>query len=170
MDVHGLVELMERFPPVLATWLRGLCAADAAERPAGGGWSIVEIVNHLADEEVEDFRARLRSTLEDAARPWEPIDPERAVIERGHVARSLESSLERFAAERRTSIAWLRELGHVEWAKNYEHPRGSISAGDLLLSWAAHDALHLRQVAKRMHALVSGALPGASSAYAGPPQ
>jgi len=33
-------------------------------------------VNHLVDEEEGDFRLRLRSTLEDPARDWPPIDPE----------------------------------------------------------------------------------------------
>lgn len=168
MDVHGVLDRLERFPDALATWLGGLSAADATWRPASGGWSLVEIVNHLADEESEDFRARLRSTLEDPTRPWAPIDPERAVVERGHAARALEPSLARFAEERRASIAWLRALAEPPWSNTYEHPLGPLSAGDLLVSWAAHDALHLRQVASRVHALVSGALPGGSSAYAGP--
>lgn len=169
MDVAGLIEGLERFPAALTAWLGAVSDADAARRPDGGGWSLVEIVNHLADEEVEDFRARLRSTLEDPGRPWDPIDPEGAVVERGHAARPLQPSLARFAAERRASVAWLRGLVEPRWDNTFEHPRGPLSAGDLLLSWAAHDVLHLRQIASRMHAVVSDALPGASSDYAGPP-
>jgi hypothetical protein len=31
------------------------------------------------------------------------------------------------------------------------HPKvGATAAGDVMASWAAHDALHLRQIAKRL--------------------
>ena len=36
-----------------------LSLGDARWRPEEGGWSVLEIVNHLADEETQDFRQRL---------------------------------------------------------------------------------------------------------------
>ncbi len=32
------------------------------------------------------------------------------------------------------------------WDNSYRHPRMTLRAGDLLASWAAHDAMHLRQM------------------------
>ncbi|MBK7403801.1 MAG: hypothetical protein IPJ41_04000 [Phycisphaerales bacterium] len=59
-------------------------------------------------------------------------------------------------------------LAKVDWNRAYHHPKlGSLRAGDLLAAWAAHDALHLRQIAKRMHELASHDAPGFDAAYAG---
>ena len=44
---------------------------------------------------------------------------------------------------------------------------GGLSAGDLLASWAAHDWLHLRQIAKRRHELTARDAGKFSIAYAG---
>ena len=42
-----------------------------------------------------------------------------------------------------------------------------MRAGDLLASWCAHDALHLRQVAKRLHQLTDAQAGDFEVGYAG---
>jgi hypothetical protein len=90
VDADRLIQSLERFGGVLNAAVAGLSNDDTRWRPAEGAWSILEIVCHLADEEVEDFRARLRSTLEDPARPWAPIDPVGAAITRRYGSASLD--------------------------------------------------------------------------------
>jgi len=75
-----------------------------------------------------------------------------------------------FAREREASLLWLRSLGNVDWKIAYIHPKvGPVTAGELLVSWAAHDALHVRQIAKRMFELAArdGEPEGFSTRYAG---
>jgi hypothetical protein len=141
---------------------------EATWKPPSGAWSILEIVCHLGDEEVDDFRTRLRLTLEDPSQDWPKIDPEGWARERRYNERDLGESLERFARERAASVAWLRSLRDVDWSRAATHPRlGSLRAGDLMASWAAHDALHLRQIAKRLHELAAADAPGFDAGYAG---
>ena len=85
------------------------------------------------------------------------IDPEGWVKDREYVQRNLAETLKEFLAERAASVAWLRGLTEPtadpkpDWNHSYEHQEfGRISAGDLFASWVAHDALHLRQMAKRL--------------------
>ena len=59
MDITPLMRSMERFPGALSALVQGLSAADARWKPADGAWSVLEVVTHLADEEVEDFRMRV---------------------------------------------------------------------------------------------------------------
>jgi hypothetical protein len=154
MHSEGLIRRLEPFPGGLSALLAVVTPDEARFRPPSGAWSIVEIVNHLIDEEVDDFRARVRSTLEDPSRDWAPIDPEGWARQRRYQDRELGPSLERFAAERRASVAWLRSLRGPDWTRAAVHPKfGAMHAGMLLASWAAHDALHLRQIAKRLHEL-----------------
>ncbi|MCP4798050.1 MAG: DinB family protein, partial [Phycisphaeraceae bacterium] len=44
---------------------------------------------------------------------------------------------------------------------------GSLRAGDLLAAWCAHDALHLRQLARRLHELTVVRGGGFDAGYAG---
>ncbi len=155
MNVPQLVDSLDRFGGMLPAVVRDVAGEDARWRPADGGWSILEIVCHLGDEEVEDFRMRLESTLRDPSEAWRSNDPEAWAVERRYNEDDLAEAVDRFVAERRASIAWLRSLDEPDWSRAYEHPTfGPIRTGDILVSWTAHDALHLRQLAKRMFQMV----------------
>ena len=168
MQSEALIRRLEPFSGALGALLSGVTPDEARFRPASGAWSIVEIVNHLVDEEVDDFRARVRSTLEDPSREWPPIDPEGWARDRRYQDRELAASLARFAEERRASVAWLRSLRSPDWTRAAVHPKvGSMHAGMLLASWAAHDALHLRQIAKRLYELAGRDGDPYTTLYAG---
>lgn len=168
IDWRSMVSRLEGFASVIETLGRSIGDDDARWKPDERRWSIVEIVAHLADEETEDFRARTEKTLHDPEAPWDPIDPEGAAIERDYRSRSLREEAARFARARRESVEWLRFLLNPDWSLAHEHPRlGRIRAGDLLASWSAHDALHLRQIARRLFEMSHRDAPGFSTEYAG---
>ena len=151
---------------------RGLVADLPEElgrwRPADDQWSILEIVCHLVDEEREDFRTRLDLTLHRPQDPWPSIDPQGWVAERRYRERSLGAALRELLAERDRSLVWLSGLAAPDWRRAHEHPRfGPIAAGDLLVSWAAHDFLHIRQLARRHWEHACKVAQPFSSRYAG---
>ncbi len=154
MDAAALICRLELLPAALPNLLSGVPDADAKWKPATGAWSILEIVNHLLDEEVLDFRARLDCTLSEPQKDWPKIDPEGWARDRKYNDRDLAASVSQFIAERGNSLQWLRWLRSPDWERAYRHPQfGPISAAALLGAWAAHDALHLRQIAKRLYEL-----------------
>ena len=71
------------------------------------------------------------------------------------------------------SVAWLRGMplsgpGAPDWDRARTHPTaGTLLAGDLLAAWAAHDARHLAQIARRLHALAARDGAPYSVGYAG---
>ncbi len=130
---------------VIQDLVKGVSDAQARWKPGPERWSIVEVVNHLYDEEREDFRDRFRHLLERPDEPVAPIDPPRWVVERRYNERELEPSLESFVVERRASLAWLGTLESPDL--RVVSPTGR-SAGELLAAWVAHDLLHVRQIAK----------------------
>ncbi len=168
MHLDRLIQRMQQTPKALQALLQDLDDADARFRPPSGAWSIVEIVHHLADEETEDFRVRVRLTLEDPAKPWPALDPEGVAVERRYHEQSLADGLQRFARERESSIAWLNSLDNPDWNRAYSHPvLGELRAGDVMASWTAHDQLHLRQIAKRLFELTQRDAPAYDTTYAG---
>lgn len=168
MDVSSLISRLEQFPRALAAVLGGLSKSDATWHPATGAWSIAEIVGHLVLEETDDFRARLASTIEDPSRRWPKLDPEAAVRTARFDDEDLGQLVARFETERAASLAWLRSLPSIEPARRYVlAPPPPLHAGDLLASWAAHDARHLEQIAKRLHGLAARDGAPYSVGYAG---
>jgi hypothetical protein len=169
MNANAIIRRLEWFGGALPVVVGGLTIEEARYRPASGAWSVLEIVNHLCDEEVEDFGARLRFVLESRKGTWGAIDPEGWARERRYNDRNLLESVERFVASRRASVAWLRGIAaSADWRCACEHPKlGAIRAGDLLAAWAAHDALHLRQIAKRVYELAGRDAPGFRTEYGG---
>ena len=120
---------------------------QAQWRPSADDWSLLEVVNHLYDEERLDFRVRLGLILQDPALPWPAIHPSAWVTERRYNERDLAESLGDFLRERQASLAWLDDLHNPDFTLTATHPAGFvISAGDMLMSWVAHDMLHIRQL------------------------
>jgi len=147
MEHEEIIKRLANNREMVPGLVRGLEEELARWRPESGKWSILEVINHLVDEERDDFRKRLDLTLHQPGAAWPPNDPEAWVRERKYNERDFKNSLENLLSERRKSIAWLKSLGSPRWESAYEHPAfGTISAGDILCSWLAHDFFHARQI------------------------
>ena len=84
--------------------------------------------------------------LEKSEKPWPPIDPGGWVIEHQYNEQDLYESLTRYMTLRNANLEWLDSVENPDWDTAYEAPFGEIKAGDLFVSWAIHDLLHLRQL------------------------
>ena len=163
-----LIDRLARFGHTLPSVVRCFSDADARWRPDEQSWSALEIVCHMADEETEDFRTRVLMTLDDPSADWPPIDPEAWAGERDYQGRDLKTEVARFVDSRAESIELLHAIKDPDWSRSKQHPHfGAMIAGDLLAAWCAHDALHLRQLAKRLHQLAQRDAAGGTIRYAG---
>jgi len=152
MDLLSCIARLRANGAVIAALARQLDGDAARWSPAPEAWSAIEVVNHLADEEAEDFRTRLRLTLTAPEADWPPIDPPAWVKERDYASRQMAASIEIFRAERARSLGWLATLGSVDWHVEHVHPAfGSMSAGELMAAWVDHDLHHLRQLVELHH-------------------
>lgn len=141
---------------------------SAHRRPQPESWSIVEVVNHLYDEEREDFRVRLDILLHRPEESWPPIDPPGWVVARRYNDRDLAPSLEGFLDERMDSSEWLKGLGQPDLERSGPAPwGGELRAGDMLAAWVAHDLLHMRQIVETHWALTQQATQPYTTRYAG---
>jgi hypothetical protein len=169
-DAQRLIERLARGAAPIQALVAGMDDAEARWRPPSGGWSILEVICHMRDEETEDFRQRLRLTLEDPAREWPKLDPEGRIKEGRFQERSLKPELDALLAERRKSLEWLRGLKAPDWSRAHVHPRlGSMAAGEMLASWVAHDLLHVRQIARIQYEHARAEAAPWSLDYAGKP-
>lgn len=168
-SASALADRLARFPDALGACVRMVAPADIQWKPAPEHWSILEICCHLLDEEREDFRARAQITLRDPTAAWPRLDLTGVAQLRGYASRDLAATLAEFRRERAASMEWLASaVPTMDWSTARIHPeRGPLAAGMLLASWAAHDALHIRQIAKRLHGLAARDAGEYSIIYAG---
>jgi len=167
MDVEQVRREMAGNSEAIRALVAGCPREQAVWKPNATSWSILEVVNHLLDEERDDFRRRIDEALHRRGAGWFRLDPERAAIERGYNERDLGRSLDEFLAAREESIRWLAELGTADWTAMQGAPFGEIRAGDFLASWAAHDVLHMRQLVRLKWAYLVEALAPYDVRYAG---
>jgi hypothetical protein len=147
MDIKQFTEHLSESASVIEDILKHVTQEQAQWKPAPGKWSILEVVNHLYDEEIEDFSDRLDMVLHHPGEEWKPNNPEAWVTEREYNKRDFDKSLANFLNERRKSVTWLSQLSSPDLNLYYEHPNfAKITAGDILYSWLAHDYLHQRQI------------------------
>lgn len=148
--------LVEKIPDDQARW-----------RPEPDSWSILEVINHLLDEEKLDFKVRLDITLHRPGVKWPGINPPLWVTERQYNERDPSESLSLFLSARRESLTWLKSLQTADWEVSYEAPWGQMRAGDLMASWVGHDLLHMRQLIELQWAYAMKEVDPYSARYAG---
>ena len=116
-------------------------------KPSEDAWSIIQVLSHLVDEEVLDFRLRLFSLLDKPEEVFPAYDPVSLIKKRSFVDDDFNQMLDTFMDERIKSVAMLRSLNDPPWDNSYNNRNlGEISARDFLANWVAHDYIHIQQI------------------------
>ena len=146
MEYESLKKIMAENAGIIEKLLEGVSSDQARWKPDPDRWSMLEVINHLYDEEREDFRLHLDIMLHDPKGPWPPIDPMNWVTTRKYNERELPASLSSFLKERHQSLNWLNTLEKPDWESTTEAPWGPFKAGDMFASWVIHDQWHIQQL------------------------
>ena len=146
MDIDHFSQQMASNAERIKTLVQGVSDSQFRWKPDVSSWSILEVINHLYDEENEDFRVRIEFILHGRDGSWPGIDPEGWVKERRYNERDSKKSLQGFLTSRQESLAWLKRLDSPDWAASYDASFGRITAGDIFASWVMHDLFHMKQI------------------------
>lgn len=131
-------------------------------------WSLLEVMNHLLDEEVDDFRQRIEFALLKPERIWKQVTPEKWVGEKNYNEKDLSIKLNDFKLEREKSIRFLTDLTFPDWHALDNYPFGKpLTAEQILVNWLAHDYLHMRQITELNWNYLSKLAPAIKLEYAG---
>ncbi|MBT8379410.1 MAG: DinB family protein [Ignavibacteria bacterium] len=168
MYYNHVIKNLEDNASTFKSLLKNISEEQASWKLSLEKWSLLEIVNHLYDEEREDFRQRIMNIFEDPKKDWAPIAPAEWVTKREYATRDFKTSLSKFLEERKKSIEWLKSLNSPTWKAVHNHPKlGEMSAEMLLANWLAHDYLHIRQITFMHWSYLSHITPSINLDYAG---
>jgi hypothetical protein len=153
-EFETLLLTLESTPALLERAAAGMDASCARRRPAGGGFSFLENVWHLADLEREGFGVRIRRILAEETPALENFDGDRVARERNYQLRDVESGLFAFAQARRANLEALRSVSGLQWLRSgLQENVGAITLADLPRRMAEHDRSHTSDVASLLDEL-----------------
>ena len=119
MEFKTLYQELVNSTEMIRALLAGIKQEESQIKPDPESWSMLEVVCHLFDEEREDFREHLDFILHRQHEEWHGIDPQGWVAERKYNQQNFSEMQEKFFAERRTSLEWLKDLSEADWETTY---------------------------------------------------
>jgi uncharacterized damage-inducible protein DinB len=153
--VRGLLDLLGRRDPIqvlgeLVPWLaeriRALDDSTLRRSEAPGKWSVIEVIQHLADSDLV-FSYRLKMMLTEDQPSLQGYDQDRWASELHYREVPLELALDQLRTMRTANLHLLRGLSPSQLQRVGLHSeRGPESAGFLLQLMGAHDLVHRRQI------------------------
>lgn len=145
------VPVLARTPAVLRALLADLPEPWVTATEGEGTWSPYDVVGHLIHGERTDWVPRVEHILRHGeAVPFPPFD--RFAMFEASRGRTLAELLGTFADLRVSSVHRLRSLlSPADLARRGRHPElGTVTLGQHLSTWVAHDLSHIGQVVRVM--------------------
>ena len=158
LDVLGdrdPVAVQEQFPNALRSAVAGLGDEELRRLESAGKWSIIEVVQHLADVELV-YGNRLRMTAAQDTPAIQSFDQDLWASRLRYQESVLEDALEQIKVLSRVHVRLLRSLAPCDWSRYGVHAeRGNESIDRLARLHAGHGLAHLRQI-ERIRGVHSG--------------
>ena len=135
-------------PDALERAVAGLSDAQLRTPEKPGKWSVIEVVQHLADSEIV-YGYRIRLILAGDTPAIEGYDQDAWARRLRYIDTPLVDALAQVRILRNRSLDLLRSLAPEEWERAGMHSeRGRESVRHITKLLAAHDLVHLRQIAR----------------------
>lgn len=138
-------------PSLLRNAVDGLNAAQLATPYREGGWTVRQVVHHVADSHMNAF-IRLRLALTE---DWPTIKPydEKAWAELHDVAAPIEWSLELVESLHARWVMLLFSMKDDQWKRGFVHPANghmTLDVATLLYAWhSRHHVAHITHLRAR---------------------
>jgi hypothetical protein len=147
------LDVMEEQVPWLEARLRGVADGVLRQQEAPGKWSVIEVVQHLADTEmVIGFRGRM--VLSEDRPVLQGYDQDRWAITGRYRSAVLDLSLSQLKSLRAANLHLWRSLSREELERVGMHTeRGEESIIHMLRLGGGHDLVHRRQIERILAAV-----------------
>jgi hypothetical protein len=148
------MEVLREMPAAVSRAIEGLSSPQLRQREHAGKWSINHVLQHLADSELVGG-LRMRLILAQDRPPLTGYDQDLWADRLQYEAEDPADAIERFTVLRRANVRLLERISPRDLTRVGVHvERGEESLEHLRRLYAAHDLLHLRQIARVRGAVI----------------
>jgi DinB family protein len=156
-DLESLLLTLESTPALLVRAAEALTENQASREPAGGGFSLIEHIWHMADLEREGYGVRIRRILSEDEPALADFDGERIARERDYKRLDLAEGLAQFAVARASNVRKLRTIHNSDWKRRgIQEGIGAVAMEDIPRMMAEHDRAHTSEVVELLAHLKEG--------------
>lgn len=150
MSITGIRRTLSATPAAFRALLASASPAALDFHESDGAWSPREVLCHVTDGEVTDWRPRVAAIVaEGGDGRFEPFDRLGGMARYG--AWPVDALLDEFDRLRRDNLSYVDGLNltGASLARTGVHPEfGAVTLGQLLSCWAAHDLAHIAQISR----------------------
>ncbi len=133
--------------------LEGFGEEALSEHPLPGKWSAREIVQHLADSEMNSA-IRLRKLLAEESPQIQGYDQDEFASRLRYNERDISPALDAFRGARATTAQLLDAMSDADWSREGTHSEyGRYTTEDWLRMYAVHAHNHAAQIRRLREAL-----------------
>lgn len=133
-------------PQTVAALIKGISAAKLKMRPAPDRWSVVEIIAHMAEDELSSSW-RYRQMIEHNGASLLGFDQDLWAKLGDYHSWEPDDALAMYTLLREANLRLLRRLTPEQWECAGVHSeRGPITVRQLARHMAAHDINHIKQI------------------------
>ena len=152
-EIESLVAQYKAGYDEVAESLEGFPEEQPSAHPIPGKWSAREIVQHLADSEMNSA-IRLRKLLTEDAPQIQGYDQESYAARLRYNERDIAPALDALRGARATTAQLLDSMTEEDWSREGTHSEsGRYTARDWLSIYAAHAHNHAAQIRRLREAL-----------------
>lgn len=141
-------------PGLLERALENLDAAQLQTPYREGGWTVQQVVHHLADSHINAF-CRVKLILTEAAPAVRPYDEQAWALTAEYTTMPVNISVTLLHALHARWVALLEAAQEADWSRTYYHPQTKLKA-DLwyltgMYAWhGKHHVAHITSLSERM--------------------
>lgn len=140
------IRTLDELPSDLRDAVDGLTDDQLDTRYRPGGWTVRQIVHHLADSHVHAYLRCKKAVLEDHPTVQTYDEKAWALAEEARSA-PVEMSLVLLEGLHRRWVAWLETLPASAWSRAVEHPEmGTVNVDQFLCIYAWHSRHHAAHI------------------------
>jgi len=151
IQLEKALEVLASFPYELDEIISGLSEKNLLKQYRQGGWTIAQVVHHLADSHMHCYLRMKHAVLEDKPIIKDYTEAEWAKTKDGS-STEISFSLDLLKALHKRWVYFLNGLKNKEWKRSYYHPERAkyypLNTTVLLYAW--HCKHHLAHIQKAL--------------------
>ncbi|WP_281975369.1 DinB family protein [Halobacillus litoralis] len=151
-QLNEAIEILERTPKTLESFLSGLSVNWMECDEGEGTWSPAQVVDHLIECERNNWIPRLKTIVEEGGnRVFPPFDREAHITNPSKT--SFSHKLNEFKSLRlqNTEILSGMIISDTQFELTGKHPAfGEVKLSELISTWVVHDLTHISQIVRVM--------------------
>ncbi len=146
MNNAMMIDAIAALPDQVEAAVKGLNDAQLDTRYREGGWTVRQVVHHLADSHMNAF-VRMKLILTEDHPTLKPYNQDDWAVQADVRGVPIASSL---AIVRGLHVRWtllLRAIPEKEWSRTGMHPeRGDVTLQSMLQTYSGHGAKHVEHI------------------------